>query len=198
MWGDGNVWRQAFLDKGKIQRGHLTIRVIDKNLGNISVVQTKRFYDMSDGEYNELAVFNRINNIYVIKYAAKDKKVYIKSFPAREVSELAVNEENLPQLVDLTLPFLKGEAKQETAADVGHVEKTIFDVVYTYPQLAKWSELKKILEKNPQVDNLEIVSMGGGKVRFRFEFSGVVGKLQAILGENGYQMKNEGGYYAIY
>ena len=57
--------------------------------------------------------------------------------------------------------------------------------------------LKKMLEANPQVSEVAIVSMGNGKVRFRFVYSGVIEKLQANLGVKGYQMRNEGGYYAI-
>lgn len=198
LWSDTNVWRQAFLDKGEIQRGNLTVRAINKNLGNISAVQTNRYYDMSDGEYNELARFNQIDKIYILKYVLKDKKVYVKSFPKREVEELQVNDEPISEVVDMTLPLLKGEAKKETVESAQEIIKTTYDIIYTYPQLAKWSALKRLLEKNPLVSGFEIVSMGNGKVRFRFEFNGAVERLQANLGEAGYQLRNEGGYYAIY
>ncbi len=198
VWSDTNVWRQAFLDKGKIRRGNLTVLVIRKNLGNISAVQTNRYYNMSDGEYNELAGFNQVNKIYVLKYVPKDGKVYLKSFPKREIEELRVNDEPLSEVVDMTLPLLKGDAKTETIEPTQENVKTAYDVIYTYPQLVKWSALKRLLEDNPSVSGFEIVSMGSGKVRFRFEFNGAVERLQADLGEAGYQLRNEGGYYAIY
>lgn len=198
LWSDTNVWRQAFLNKGKIQRGNLTVRVINKNLGNISAVQTNRYFDMSDGEYNELAGFNQIDKIYVLKYVPKDKKVYVKSFPKREVEELQINDKSIAEAVNMTLSLLKGDANTEMVESAQEIVKTAYDIIYTYPQLAKWSALKRLLEENPLVDRFEIVSMGNGKVRFRFEFNGTVEKLQANLGEAGYQLRNEGGYYAIY
>lgn len=198
LWSDENIWRQAFLDRGRIAKGNLDVRVIDKNLGNITAVQANRLYDMSDGEYNELANFNRISSIYVLKYAPKQMKVFVKSFPEREIKEVDVANNDVQQVLDVVLPFLKGKAKNETEEQVITSQQGVYDVMYSYPQLAKWTALKKLLEMNPQVSNVEIVSMSSGKVRFRFEFSGVIEKMQATLGEQGYQMRNEGGYYAIY
>ncbi|MCM1322696.1 MAG: DUF2066 domain-containing protein [Acetobacter sp.] len=198
LWSDENFWRNAFLTRGRIERGNLDVRLIDKNLGNITAVETNRLYNMSDGEYSELAEFNKINSIYVLKYVPKNEVVFIKSFPERNVDEVKVTAETPQKIIDMVLPFLKGRSKIEMPEqEMSEIVKT-YDVVYAYPQLAKWTALKKTLEANPQINEVSIVSMGNGKVRFRFEFSGVIEKLQANLGTDGYQMKNEGGYYVIY
>lgn len=197
LWSDKNSWRLAFLERGRIERGNLDIRVIDKNLGNIAAANAKRLYDMSDGEYNELAEFNGIRNIYVLKYVLADGVVLVKSFPDRTVNEIKLENETPAQMVDLVLPLLKGKAKTVVADNQEVFEPETYDAVYTYPRLADWAALKKMLEANPQVSEVSIVSMGNGKVRFRFIYSGVIEKLQANLGVNGYQMRNEGGYYAI-
>ena len=63
LWSDKNVLREAFFERGRIERGNLLVRVIDKNLGNIAAANAKRLYDMSDGEYNELADFNGIEQL---------------------------------------------------------------------------------------------------------------------------------------
>lgn len=197
LWSDKNIWRQAFLERGRIERGNLEVRVIDKNLGNIAAANAKRVYDMTDGEYNELADFNGINSIYVLKYLPADNVVLIKSFPDKAVKEVKIEGETLADAVDLVLPHLKGSAKSGAVEEESMAEPKTYDAVYTYPRLTDWAALKKMLEANPQVSEVSIVSMGNGKVRFRFVYSGVIEKLQANLGVKGYQMRNEGGYYAI-
>lgn len=197
MWSDENVWRQAFLDRGKLERGNLKIRVIDKNLGNITIIPMSRFYNMSEGEYKEVSSFNQVNTIYVLKLAVKEGVVWVKSFPEGKVSEIDVNGMKMSSIVEEVLPLLKGYGDKQKVVDEEIVTKRVYDVVYSYPQLAKWAALKKLLEANPQVSNISIVSMANGKVHFRFEFSGVIEKLQANLGVQGYQMKDEGEYYAI-
>ncbi len=196
LWSDKNVLREAFFERGRIERGNLLVRVIDKNLGNIAAANAKRLYDMSDGEYNELADFNGINSIYVLKYVPAENVVFVKSFPDRTVDEIKLENKTPTEAVDLVLPLLKGSVKVAEADEEMSEPKT-YDAVYTYPRLAEWAALKKMLEANPQVSEVAIVSMGNGKVRFRFVYSGVIEKLQANLGVKGYQMRNEGGYYAI-
>ena len=197
LWSDKNIWRQAFLERGRIERGNLDVRVIVKNFGNIAAANAKRLYDMSDGEYNELAEFNGINSIYVLKYVPADNVVSVKSFPDRTVNEIKLESKTPAEAVELVLPFLKGSVKTVAAGEEETAEPKTYDAVYTYPRLAEWAALKKMLEANPQVSEVAIVSMGNGKVRFRFVYSGVIEKLQANLGVKGYQMRNEGGYYAI-
>ena len=198
LWGDENIWRQAFVKRGRIERGNLEVRVIDKNLGNIAAANAKRIYDMTEGEYNELAEFNGITSIYVLKYMPAESVVFVKSFPAGEVREVKTETKTPDEVIDLVLPLLKGNSKTVSDVEEGAAESKTYDAVYTYPQLSMWTALKKMLEENPQVSEVTIVSMGNGKVRFRFVYNGVIEKLQANLGIKGYQMRNEGGYYAIY
>lgn len=197
LWSDKNLWRQAFIERGRIERGNLEVRVIDKNLGNIAAANAKRIYDMTDGEYNELADFNGINSIYVLKYVPEDNTVFVKSFSEREVNEVKLENKTITEAVEAVLPLLRGKTKVVATAEDSVSEPKEYDAVYTYPRLADWTALKKMLEENPQISDVSIVSMGNGKVRFRFVYSGVIEKLQANLGIKGYQMRNEGGYYAI-
>lgn len=197
LWGDDNVWRQAFVERPHLQKGNLRIHNIDKNLGNITTVRANRVYDMSDGEYIELMDFNRGDSLYVLKYSLKDKKVYIKVFPEQEVNEIDILGKKPSELIDDCLIYFKDNKKDNLVEDESFVNERI-DVIYTYRQLAQWTALKKILEDNSQVSNISIISMGGGKVHFSFDFNGVIEKLQASLDVQGFQLRNEGEYYAIY
>lgn len=197
LWSEENIWRNAFLERGRIERGNLNIRLIDKNLGNIAAVSAKRVFDMTDGEYNELVDFNGARSIYVLKYVPKEEMVYIKSFPERIVNEVNVEGKKVEEFVEVILPFLKGQAKEDVDTADGVVEPQVFEAVYSYVRLADWAVLKKTLTDNVQLSDMEIVSMSNGRVRFRFTYSGVIEKLQASLGEKGFTMKNEGEYYAI-
>ncbi len=197
MWSNENIWRQAFLNRKDIQKGNINIRLLEKNLGNITAVETNRIYDMADGEYNELAAFNRADGIYVLKYSLKDNKVYIKAFPDREINEIALADETPEQTINRILPFIKDIQKEKSAQEQTPITNEKIDVVYTYEKLSDWISLKHLLENSPQVNNVAIASMGNGKVRFNFMFNGTFEKLQAQLGQRGYNLISKGEYYVI-
>ena len=198
LWGDDNIWRQAFQQRRDIRKGNLAIHDIEKNLGNITAVEAVRIFDMTDAEYNDLAAFNNVTGIYVLKYSLKDNKVYIKNFPEREVFEVDVTGVTPAEAVDKVLPFFKDAKKAASVAmEMPQAEEKI-EAVYTYPKLGNWLTLKRLLETYPQVGEVKVVSMANGKVHFSFIFSGVWEKLQTHLAMSGYNLRQEGGYYAIY
>lgn len=197
LWSDENIWRNAFIERKNIKKGNLNIVNIDKNLGNIAIVEANRIYDMSDEQYSELASFNKVNDIYVLKYSNKDKKIYIKSYPSKEVNIVEIAEVLPENAIDLVLPYFKNDKKIDNVEITETVVDDVFDVVYTYPQLGKWMQLKRLLENEPQVDEVKVVSMASGKVHFSFRYSGVFEKLQSTLMVNGYNLRDAGGHYVI-
>ena len=197
LWSDENIWRNAFVERGNIKKGNLNIVNIDKNLGNITTVEANRVYDMSDEQYNEMASFNRVDDIYVLKYSNKDKKIYVKSYPNKEVSIIEITDTLPAKAIDLVLPYFKSNKKNESVQITDTVVNNIFNVVYIYPQLGKWMQLKRLLENEPQVNEIKVVSMASGKVHFSFKYSGVLEKLQSTLMVNGYNLRDAGGHYVI-
>ncbi len=201
LWGDDNFWRNAFTERKDIRKGNLILHDIDKNLGNITAVEANRIYDMNDSEFNELASFNNVDNMYVLKYSLKDGKVYVKEFPSREVNEIIIGQASPQELIDLTLPFFKDVKKVHHLENIENADEIVnqkIEVVYTYVRLSDWLSLKRFLDTYPQVKDVKVVSMANGKVHFNFIYSGVWEKLQANLALRGYKLKKEGGYYAIY
>ncbi len=201
LWSDANFWRQAFVGRRDVRKGNLILHDIDKNLGNITAVEANRFYDMTDAEFGELSSFNNVENIYVLKYSLKDGKVYVKSFPSREIAEVIIVENATPQdMIDAVLPFFKDvkkAAKLENWHDDDKIVNQKVDAVYSYSKLGEWLTLKRFLETNSQVKDVQVVSMANGKVHFSFIYNGVWEKLQANLALRGYKLKKEGGYYVI-
>lgn len=198
VWGDDNFWRQAFVDHHYLRKGNLEISTIDKNLGNIAMVKANRVYDLADGEYKELADFNRADGIYVAKYSLKDKKVYVKKYPSKDVQEITVEDQKPEVLVDEVIALFKPVKKSLSAQSSDYnMTPTQIEVVYSYPRLAAWMSLKQILDNNTQVQDIKIVSMSNNKVHFNFLYSGVIEKLQGTLEVNGYRMVKEGEYYVI-
>lgn len=197
LWGDGNVWRQAFNERRQVRKGNLNIYSIEKNLGNITAVEAGRIYDMTDEEYNEMAAFNRVQAIYVLKFSLKDGKVFVKSFPGREESEIEIGDASPIEMVDKVLPLFK-DIKKTDAGDEAVAVNERFEVVYTYPKLGAWLSLQRLLNDNPQVQNIKIVSIINNKVHFNFDFNGVIEKLAAHLDINGYKLRREGEHYVIY
>lgn len=199
LWSDANFWRQAFSDRKDIRKGNLILHDIDKNLGNITAVEANRIYDMTDAEFGDLAGFNNVEEVYVLKYSLKDGKVYVKSFPTREVNEVVIGDATPQDMIEAVLPFFKDvkkAAKLESLEDADFVNQKI-EAVYSYSKLSEWLSLKRFLEANSQVKDVKVISMANGKVHFSFIYNGVWEKLQANLALSGYKMRNEGGYYAI-
>ena len=198
VWGDDNFWRQAFVEHHYLRKGNLEISTIDKNLGNIAMVKANRVYDLADGEYKELADFNRADSIYVAKYSLKDKKIYVKGYPDRTVQEIVIENQKPEELVDGVIALLKPVKKNVSSQQAQYnMAPTQIEVVYSYPRLAAWMSLKQILDNNTQVQDIKIVSMSNNKVHFNFLYSGIIEKLQGTLEVNGYRMVREGEYYVI-
>lgn len=200
LWSDANFWRQAFIDRKDIRKGNLILHDIDKNLGNITAVEANRIYDMTEAEFADLSGFNNVEEVYVLKYSLKDGKVYVKSFPTREVNEVVIGEATPQDMIEAVLPFFKDvkkAAKLENLDDNAEFVNQKIEAVYSYTKLSEWLSLKRFLEANAQVKNVKVISMANGKVHFSFIYNGVWEKLQANLALSGYKMRNEGGYYAI-
>ncbi len=200
LWSDANFWRQAFIDRKDIRKGNLILHDIDKNLGNITAVEANRIYDMTEAEFADLSGFNNVEEVYVLKYSLKDGKVYVKSFPTREVNEVVIGDASPQDMIEAVLPFFKDvkkAAKLENLDDNAEFVNQKIEAVYSYTKLSEWLSLKRFLEANAQVKDVKVISMANGKVHFSFIYNGVWEKLQANLALSGYKMRNEGGYYAI-
>lgn len=197
LWGKENIWREAFVDKKNLKKGNLNINLIQKNLGNITVVETNRIFDMNETEYNEMVSFNNVEDIYVLKYSLKDNKVYVKRFPEGAVSEVLIEDASMAEMTDKVLPFFKDVKKVYREEQNNVVVEETFETIYNYPRLGKWMELKKLLESIPQVQEVKVLSLAKGKVHFRFKYVGVVEKLQTTLGLKGYNLSKEGSFYVI-
>ena len=196
IWGNENIWREAFINKQNLQTGFLNFYNIEKNLGNITTVNANTIYDMTEASFLEISSFNNVENIYVIKYSLKDGKVYIKSFPNKTELTVDIDTQDPSQMIDKILPLIKNNKKQETPQS-NIQSPTELNVIYTYPSLNKWIELKKMLENDPMVENLKIISLANKKVHFIFTYHGLYRRLQTSLGLNGYILSDNGGYYAI-
>ena len=195
VWGDENFWRAELLDKN-LHKGLLNVRVMDKNLGNIGMVKANRPYDLRPQEYAELVSFNHADDLYVLKYSEKDNKIYVKGGIEQKEKTITINGESTDELIDKVLPLIYEEERESVTEESLSIAERI-EVIYNYPNLAKWNNLRRILSENPQIQNLNIVSMANGKVHFNFQYNGVIEKLQGSLESLGYKMKSEGNYYAI-
>ena len=199
LWSDENVWKKAFLDRGKMHKGRLNIATIDKNLGNISMIKVNRLGELTNSEFKDLADFNHADSIYVLTYSQKDNKIYIKNYPSQSVQEVLIENKPMTFLVDKVMEFFKDDessVQQNTeVAQVSDFEK--IEVVYNYSKLSEWMSLKQVLDNNAQVKDIQIVSMVNGKVHFNFGYNGIVEKLQGYLVMSGYKMQKEGEYYVI-
>lgn len=196
IWGNNNTWREAFINRKNLQTGFLKFYNIEKNLGNITTVNANTIYNMTEGSFLEISSFNKVDNIYVLKYSPKDNKVYIKSFPDKTELEVDIDTETPSLMIDKILPLIKSNKKQSTPQNNIQSPSNL-NIIYTYPSLNKWIELKKLLESDPMVENLKIISLANKKVHFTFTYHGVFERLQTSLGLNGYVINNNGGYYAI-
>ena len=198
VWEEDNFWRQAFMEKKNLRRGNMNIRIMEKNLGNIATVKANRLFDLADGEFKELLNFNHAEVLYVVKYAEKEGKVFIKEYPSGKTQETNIVADKLGETADNTLALFKSGQRAAVESTPANIMPERIDVVYSYTSLSEWIALKKLLEDNPQAQNIKLISMANGKVHFNFQYSGVIEKLQGMLETNGYKMRQEGEHYVIY
>ncbi len=197
LWGAENSWREVFLNRKNLKKGNLNLIAIQKNLGNISIVEANRIFEMNEKEYNEMASFNNVEDIYVLKYSIKDGKVYVKSFPKGELSEVMIEDTPMVEVINKVLPFFKDTKKVSNNVENSVVVEDVLEIVYNYPKLGKWMELKQLLESIPQVQDIKVISLAKGKVHFSFKYIGIIEKLQTALSLRGYNLNKEGDFYAI-
>ena len=197
LWTEENLLREELLNKTSLKTNLINFQVIEKNLGNITATNPKTIYEMDKEKFNELASFNSVDNIAVIKYSEQEKKVYIKIFPSQQVFEEDITlRDNMSTMIEKTFNIIKANTKKITQEVTKSTANSI-DVVYTYPDLSSWMKLKKQLESNPQVDTINIISMANKKVHFNFTYTGIIEKLQTELSLNGFNLKNNGEFYVI-
>ena len=199
LWGEDNFWRNAFIERGKsIKTGNINVYNIEKNLGNITAVETNKIYNMNEDEFYELSSFNRVDNLFVVKYSLKDNKIYIKEFPSNNIKEIDIVGGDYKVDIDNVIAELRGLVKETDVLKVETNVDEVFEVLFSYNELARWVNLRKILSDNSFVKDIKIKSMVDGKVYFSFNYQGILEKLQTYLSLNGYTLKKEEGYYAIY
>jgi len=198
IWEEENFWRQAFLEKRTLHRGNMNIKVMEKNLGNIAMIKANRIFDLADGELSELLSFNHAEVLYVVKYAEKEGKVFIKEYPSGKIQETNIIADRSGETADNTLALFKSGQRAAVEDTPANIMPERVEVVYSYTRLAEWIALKKLLEDNPQAQDIKLISMANGKVHFNFQYSGVIERLQGMLETNGYKMRQEGEYYVIY
>ena len=197
IWEEDNLWRQALLERQPFHKGNLDIRLIDKNLGNIATINADHINDLTDDKLNEILNFNRADGLYILKYSLKDNKVHIKSYPERTEDTTDIDKTSYSATIDSILPLLKPLTNPQSVPTTRPDTLENIEVVFNYRQLSEWATLKKQLDNNPQIQNINIISMSNGKVHFNFEYSGIIEKLQGQLSVYGYKMQSKGAYYVI-
>jgi hypothetical protein len=196
LWENENFWRDAFLTKPNLKTGFINFHNIEKNLGNITTIDSTKIFDMTENDFIETSTFNQVNSIFVIKYSLKDNKVYTKSFPDKKIIEHEITTSTPTEMIDKILPLIKSN-KKNTVPTLTDEQKQNFNIIYTYQNLAQWITLKNLLEKEHLIENFKIISITNKKVHFVFTYLGSYEKLQTTLGLNGYNINNNGEYYAI-
>lgn len=198
LWGSDNILRNELLEKTNLHSNHIKFHVIEKNLGNISSVDASSIYNMDDQKYDELISFNQKDYITVLKYSLKDNKIYAKTFPQKTIIEEQITPTDTPSsLIAKVLPIVKMDSKNIPSSTSNTTSSSDINIIYTYPNLSSWVNLKKLLEQNPLVNNLKIISITNKKIHFSFTYNDAIEKLQSSLMINGYNLKDNGDYYVI-
>ncbi len=197
LWTSQNILREELLKKTNLHSSIINFRIIEKNLGNISSTDANTIYDMTEQTFNELTDFNRSTNITVIKYSTQNNKLYAKSFNPSNLIETTLENTTLSTALDDLLSQIKGNTPKEEPVLSELPKTSTIEVLYTFQSISSWIKLKKLLEQDPQITNLNIVSMTNKKVHFNFNYNSNIEKLQATLAPNGYNLKNNGDFYVI-
>lgn len=70
-------------------------------------------------------------------------------------------------------------------------------VLYQYPDLKNWLQLKKDLRDAPYVKSVKEDAIGGGRVQFRIKYVGSLNRLEQVLFSRGLRLMPYDGFYVI-
>ena len=204
LWGEDNIWRKIWESKGLIKFGVMQIRTIkDDNMWQMPDLDAENALYMDEDMLSRIMQANGTQNVYVVFAEAmenNDLKVTVKNvgngtedtFTVYSGSENDVFDKAIEKSV-MYISNMEREAK--------HNESTVtvnsINAVYIYQDMKDWLAKSETIADMEQVEGVDTLSFGGGKVNFTIRYRGALDDLWYNLQENGFSHEAVGNYFII-
>ena len=198
VWEDGNVWRQAWLDKGLIKAGTYDFMVVADNEVNRKLLSAE---PIDTKTYHQLAAANRIKNIFsvdAVRAGGHTLVVIIKELSTGTEKRIMVTSDDgepFDKAIAESVGYISSVMQGRTVSESMHQGKQVF--VYYFDRLTEWLDMEKRLNNVPQIKNVRMLAMGGNQVKIEIEFSGSANRLKSSLRNAGIYLQIVDGNYIL-
>lgn len=201
IWEDGNVWRQAWLDKGLIKSGAYDFIVIADNAVNRQLLSAEKAETISLETYDKLVSNNGIKDIFGVNAVRAGRNtlvVVIRAMPSgveKRIMVTAEDGEPFDKAVAETVGYISSVMQGRTVEESSR--QGSIDAVFYFNRLPEWLNMEKRLNNIPQIKRVRADAIGGRSVKISLEFSGSENRLRSSLENSGIYLQLENGYYIL-
>lgn len=202
LWESNNLWRSNWLSKGLIKFGTMQVQTSDARFQDIADLTAENALYMNASLYNTISNRFGSDKIYVVYAETQsngDLKVTLKDEKNKSENSFSVynNDENLfDSAIEKSVMFISNMEREAENAK-GTDSKGILNAVYEYNNMKDWLSKNTAITALPQVDAIDVKSLGGGKVSFTINYNGSLDELLEALQGLGISYETDGNFYTL-
>lgn len=201
LWEDGNVWREAWLEKGLIKSGQFDFEVLADTVPNKNALPHAPETVLSVEVYNNLAKINGIKNIYTVQAVRAGRNnlaLIVREYPSEVEKRLMITDadgKTLDKAIAEAVNVITMQMQQQQVAESykqGQIAATFY-----YDRLKNWLDMEKKLKSVPQIKVVKTDAIVNGQVKLKLEFSGSESALLNSLENAGIYLQSNNGNYIL-
>ncbi len=201
LWEDGNVWRSAWLEKGKIKAAPAEFVVVEDTSFYRRMLNPGVALNLDAAAYEQLRRHSGIGRIFAVQAVRAGRNnlvMIIKSYPQAAEKRFLITAEDgetLDKAISEAVAFIAAEVGAGQAAESSGYHR--LEMTFKYHRLKEWLETHKKLEAVNQVKKAEAQAIESGSVRLVLEFTGTERQLRNALEKVGLSLESDNGTYIL-
>lgn len=203
LWENNNLWKANWRSKGLIKFGTMQVQTSDARFQDIEDLTAENALYMDASLYNTISNRFGSDRVYVV-YAETmsngDLKVTLKNEKSKSENSFSVynnDDENLfDKAIEKSVMFISN-MEREAESENGTAAGGMLNAVYEYENIKDWLAKNSAITALPQVDGIDIKSLGGGKVSFTINYNGSADELLEALQELGISYEAGDNFYTL-
>lgn len=203
LWEEENIWRKNWRSKGLIKFGTMQIQTADARFQDIPELTAENALYMGSALYSTVSERFGSDKIYVIYAVVQengDLKITVKNEKNKSENSFSVYNDKSENLLDKAIEqsvIFVSNMERESESMKGSAANGALNAVYEYGNMQDWLTKNSAISNLPQVDNIDIKSLGGGKVSFTINFNGSTDELLNAMQEIGLSYETGNNYYIL-
>lgn len=200
LFEDGNVWRQALLEKGVLQIGNLHLKVIEDTPKNREILTPEKAVYIDEQTYAALKAnssFDDIFTVHAVRAGRNNVVLLMRPYNGFQERIVVSDEEGEPfekaigEMVEYIARYEQNKNIEQSA-----YQSKISGIFYQ-TNLRQWLMLEKKLNTIEQIQTVERGAMDSGKISFSISFSGTLESLVSTLKQHGLSLIFSDGQYVL-